>query len=461
MARKKRILAGVVAAILLFGCFSATVSATEVEETDTKVVNIPGSEVDSVYGMQVDSNQIEGWPTGPKIYSEAGIVMDVDSGAILYAKNIDDRHYPASITKVATALVALEEFKMDEIVKVTKDDISFLEYGDAHIGLKPDEEITMWDAMHGMLLASGNEVSHAIGAHYKDGYDAFMVRMNERVKELGCENTHFVNTYGLHDDNHYTSVHDMAIIGSAVFQNETFRQITGTKQHTIPETNITNETRTFQQNHKMLFESRQQYYEYCVGGKTGFTDQALTTLVTFAVKDDMRLVSVVMRTHGGGLNSYVDTRAMMDYAFDHFQKVPVTKENLEIEGVDSLADQAYVVLPQDVSMEQLTMTYEEPKNLGEKTGKVTYTYGETPVGSFGVTITEERYQKIHGLDQVTEKKEEASKKMPVIVKVILGVIIFIVAAYIALVLYVSYKRKQRRKRRQLQRMARRMEREGR
>lgn len=448
---KKRVLSGAMAAAIAIGSMGISTQAANVQE-------IPATEIDSVYNLQVDSNALTGWAQGPQIYSEAGIVMDMDSGAILYAKNIDDQHYPASITKVATALVALQHYSMDEIVTFTWDDVGFLEYGDAHIGIKPDEEVRMEDCMYGMLLASANEVSHAIGAHMDGGFDQFMIVMNQTVQELGCTNTHFTNTYGLHDPEHYTSVRDMAIISSAVFQYEEFRKITSTLQYTIPETNITDEKRTFQQNHKMLREWDDRYYEYCVGGKTGYTDQALTTLVTFATKDDMNLVAVVMRTHGGGNNAYKDTREMLNYAFDNFTKIPVTQEMLANENVASIDADAYVVLPTGIAFDQLEAHYTDPTELGVKTGTVSFTYAGQEVGEMDLTITDEYHNELHGIEEVKkEKKEEKTPELPLILKILIGIIVTVVTAMLALVVFVHYKRQQIKKRRRQRRMQRRRE----
>ena len=448
---KERLISGALALLLTLGSIGINVQAADVKE-------IPASEVDSVYNMQVQSNTWEGWTQGPHIYSESGIVMDVDSGAILYAKNIDDQHYPASITKVMTALVALQNYELDEVVKFTWDNIGFLEYGDAHIGIKPDEEISMEDALFGMLLASANEVSHAIGAHMEGGYEAFLAEMNRVSEEIGCTNSHWMNTHGLHDPEHYTSVHDMAIIGSEVFQYEKFREITGTYQHTIPATNITSETRTFQQNHKMLRDWDYRYYEYCVGGKTGYTDQALTTLVTFASKDGVNLVSVVMRTHGGGNNAYVDSEAMLEYAFNNFTKAPITYDMVATESTESVENDAYVMLPQGMTVDQLTLKVTEPTELGDYTAEAVYYYGENPVGEAEVTITEDRYKEIHNIvDEVEEDESEAEKETPkkqgasIFVKIILGILIVFLLLVAALMGYVVYRRKQIEKRRRLRR----------
>lgn len=446
MRVRNKIVSAILGVMLIFSSLGMCASATETEET-------PDTEV--------SSNEMVDWPQGPSINSEAGIVMDIDSGAILYAKNIDEQHYPASITKIMTALVALENYELDETVKFTWDDIRFLEYGDAHIGIKPDEELTMEDCLYGMLLASANEVSHGIGAHMEGGYEAFLEEMNETASELGCKNSHWMNTHGLHDEQHYTSARDMALIGAAAFQHEDFRKITGTYQHVIPETNITAEKRYVHQNHKMLRDWDSRYYEYCVGGKTGYTDQALSTLVTFATKEDVNLVAVVLKTHGGGNNTYVDTRAMLDFAFDNFAKVPVTKDMIGNKNIAKVEKNACVMLPTGVSTDDLEMNFVAPTEKKDRTGTVFFAYNGLEVGTVNVTITEDYYNEIHGIEDVVETKDEKKIeiKIPFILKLILIIIGVVTALFVGLVLYVAYKRKQIEERRRQRRMEYRRQRE--
>jgi D-alanyl-D-alanine carboxypeptidase len=279
--------------------------------------------------------------------------------------------------------------------------------------------------------------------------------MNEKAKELGCTNSNFVNSHGLHDDNHYTSARDMALIGAAAFKNEDFRRITATKLYTIPETNVTNEKRAFENHHKMLFDWRNQYYEYCVGGKTGYTDKALNTLVTFATKDDVNLVAVVLRTHGSG-NTYVDTRAMLDYAFNNFSKISVTVDTVEGKGLKSVEENAYVMIPTGITFEQLECNVENPTELGDKTGEVSYTYEGQAVGSFEMTITDKYYNELHGIEEKKEEKKEAPAEKPsvllIVLKVLLVVVIIIAVLFIAFLGFVTYRRAQIQKRRKARRM---------
>ena len=452
MKLRNKIVSGAISLILIANSIASIAFAADVNQ-------IPSTEVDSVFNIEVNSNQLTDWPEGPNIYSESGIVMDMDSGAILYAKNIDDQHYPASITKVMTALVALENYQLDETVKFTWDDIGFLEYGDAHIGIKEGEEISMESALYGMLLASANEVSHGIGSHMEGGYETFLEKMNEKSKELGCKNSHWMNTNGLHDEEHYTSARDMALIGAAAFQYEKFREIVSTYQYKIPVTNITAEERFVHQNHKMIRDWDSRYYEYCVGGKTGYTDQALTTLVTFATKEDVNLVAVTLRTHGGGNNAYADTRAMLDYGFNNFSKVPVTEAMIGNEYVSSCEEDAYIMVPASIDESQLKCVLTDPVEKGDKTGTVEFFYEKQSVGKVEVKITEKHYNEIHGI--TTEKKEEKKSYKGVflvlkIVLIIIGVIALLMGTLLG---YVYYKRKKLEEKRRRRRMQQRKQRE--
>lgn len=340
------------------------------------------------YDIKPDTNSIEGWPQGPQIYGHSGIVMDMDSGAVLYEKQADERHYPASITKILTALVALENSVPEDEVYFSEDSVAFMEYGDASIGMTPGEFLSRKDAMYGMLLASANEVSYAIaesvGKLMGGDYNTFIQEMNDRAKELGCTGSNWVNANGLHDEQHYTTARDMALISSAAYQFDEFRTVTQTLEYTIGETNLMKETRTFQQNHKMLWPGNYYYYENCTGGKTGYTDQSRTTLVTMAEKDGLRLVAVILQDDG---DVYVDTQSMFDYAYGNFSKVYLKDQNMP-EEISSYTEEApYVLLPSGVefsSLEKDIVIEDE----ADASGTVTFYYEGQNVGSTEVVLTE-------------------------------------------------------------------------
>lgn len=368
------------------------------EKTEEELIAEEEKERADSYAANINTNGVENWPQGPNVYAGSAVVMDMESGAILFGKNTDVQHYPASITKLLTTLVALENGKLNDKVKFTDDSISFLQYDDAQIGMKSGEELNLEDALYAVLLASANEVSHAVaesvgGQSLGGNYDTFIQKMNERAAELGCTNSHWVNANGLHDDQHYTTAHDMALIASKVYQQEEFRKIMGVLEYKIGPTNLTQEERVFQQNHRMLWPENYYYYEYCTGGKTGYTDQSKTTLVTMADNGEIHLAAVVLYDYG--VDAYIDTKSMLDYVFNNFTKVPIKGKEMS-EDIKQFSDsQAYVVLPKGVEFSQLEKNIILTEN-GIRNGRVTYTYKDQNVGSADIVLTEAGYQKLIG-----------------------------------------------------------------
>lgn len=260
------------------------------------------------------------WPVGPSIVSESAILMDASTGTILYEKEAYTKRYPASITKILTGLIAIENSSLTDKVTFSKDAIYSLETGSTHIGMRPGEILTMKDCLYGLLLASANEVANAIAEHISGSKAEFASLMNSYALSLGCKNTHFANPSGLFDENHYTCCYDMALISRAALANETFRNIDCTKNYVIPATNLVDEKRPISNHHQMLTgyksDFEQYKYEGCIGGKTGYTDIARSTLVTFASRNGMELICVVMKstTH----DQYKDSIALLDFGFNNY-----------------------------------------------------------------------------------------------------------------------------------------------
>lgn len=273
-----------------------------------------------LYFLQIKPQVVQAadyWPEGPEVQSPSVILMEMSTGTVLYEKNSDERNYPASITKIMTTLLALENSDLNEVVTFSDDAINNTEGS----GIYRDygEQMTMEQCLYAVMLNSANECAYAVAEHVGGTVEHFVDMMNEKAAELGCTNTHFANPHGLFDENHYTTAHDMALIAKAAYQNETFRIITGTARYTIPPTNKHDEPTDLQNHNEMLypFKTLKYRYEYCTGGKTGYTDIARSTLVTYAEKDGMSLVCVVMHTESP--NQWTDSRNLFDYAFDNFQ----------------------------------------------------------------------------------------------------------------------------------------------
>ena len=191
-----------------------------------------------LYFLQIKPQVVQAadyWPEGPEVQSPSVILMEMSTGTVLYEKNSDERNYPASITKIMTTLLALENSDLNEVVTFSDDAINNTEGS----GIYRDygEQMTMEQCLYAVMLNSANECAYAVAEHVGGTVEHFVDMMNEKAAELGCTNTHFANPHGLFDENHYTTAHDMALIAKAAYQNETFRIITGTARYTIPPTN--------------------------------------------------------------------------------------------------------------------------------------------------------------------------------------------------------------------------------
>ena len=441
--------------------FSESVDVVEVEKTAEELA---AEEKNTQYETTADTNSLAGWPQGPNVCAASAIVMDMDSRAILYAKKADEAHYPASITKLLTTLVALENGDLSDTITFSEDSINILSWDDAHIGMKPGEQISLNDALYAVLLASANEVSYAVaenvGTKMGGGYETFIQEMNDRAVELGCTGSHWVNPNGLHDDQHYTTAHDMAVIASAVYQREEFRTIMKSLEYRIPPTNLTDVERVFQQNHKMLWEGNDYYYEYCTGGKTGYTDQSGTTLVTMADNGTLRLAAVVLVDYG--VDAYTDTRAMMDYVFNNFSKVSL-KEQKTSEYIESFEDKdAHVVLPAGITFSQVECELisdkdgisEKKSGAKERQGTAVYTYQGQEVGRAEVILAKEFFKSKETGTTDSEKQDTAEKKKSPfwIWFLAIGATVFGIAVlFYCYLQYLRRERARRRRRRQRRR----------
>lgn len=344
------------------------------------------------------------WPSGPSVHADAAIVMEATTGLILYEKNITTAYYPASITKVMTALLALENCSLGEVVTMS-DAAEHNVYG-SRIGLVSGEQVLLKDALYGMLLESANEVSYAIAEHVaaKVNHTAgslaeFAALMNQRAEQLGCVNSHFTNSHGLHEEEHYTCAYDMALIGRAAVAFPEFRKIAGTRTYTIPATNK-NVARPLANHHRFIRKTLD--YAPAFAGKTGGTTEALTTLITFAEKDGLTLIAVVLHVDTA-LHAYEDTQTILDFGFQNYSVYSI--ENTELnsdtdfpslfaqtpsfaagfEPLIRIGKNANVVLPKSANFSDATRTIEytpvEEFVHGENIiGKITYRYGGKIIG---------------------------------------------------------------------------------
>lgn len=340
------------------------------------------------------------WPKlSEEITAGAAILMDVDTGTILYKKNINTPYYPASITKILTTLIAVENSRMDEKVTFSRDSV----YKTEGSGIWRDvgEVMTMEQCLYAVMLESANECAYAVAEHISGSMSKFVKLMNEKAKSIGCKSSRFMNPHGLPDEKHYVTAKDMALIAKAAYENETFRSICGTKRYTIPPTNKHSESTYMVNHHKMLYpkDTDAYLYDYCIGGKTGYTNAAGNTLVTYAQKDGMTLLAVIL--NGSSPQYWNETRALFDFGFENFNLCNVSEyfeadESYEEEKYDTLNTndpyaqidpQARIILPKTVNFNKAVMKIHYDNLPDGVLAQLKYTYGKRSIGTADIIRT--------------------------------------------------------------------------
>lgn len=266
------------------------------------------------------------WPTDTGIQSEAGIVMDMDSGAVIFAQNIHEQEIPASITKLLTALVVIENCSnLDAPVTFSHDAVYNVESGSGNkLNLAEGDVLSVRDCLYVMLLQSSNQAANALAEYVGGSRSGFVDMMNRKAAQLGCGESHFANPSGLNDDSQRTSAYDMALIARAAYHNPALLKISSTTKASIPPTANNPNGRTFSMEHKLLVtedKNNENYYPDAIAGKTGWTSKAGQTLVTYAKRGDRGQIAVTLKstqkTH------YSDTKTIMDFGFSKFKNVSV------------------------------------------------------------------------------------------------------------------------------------------
>lgn len=397
---------------------------------------------------KVDVKAADYWPDAPETLSPSVILMEESTGTILYEKNSDEAHYPASITKIMTTLLALENGNLSDMVTFSDDAINNTE--GSGIARDYGEQMTLEQCLYGVMLESANECAYAVAEHVGGTVENFVDMMNAKAKELGCTNTHFANPHGLQDENHYTTAHDMALIAQAAYQNETFRIIIGTKMYTIPPTNKHAEETVLRNHHDMLCTyhnaNRKYLYPYCVGGKTGYTATANSTLVTYAEKDGMTLICVVMNTQSP--NQFIDTVNLFDYAFDNFQVLNVAENDTDYSAettvdngnMDNIAPfveldkDAVIVLPKTAEFSDTSSSVEYNDSDPEIAGSITYTYAGRNVGKADIKTTGVVVEG-YAFDNESTEEEEQEAVSTVQVKPIVVVLLIVAVILLGVLLF--------------------------
>ncbi len=337
----------------------------------------------------------------PSVYSPACILIDADSGKILYSKNANTKMYPASTTKIMTAILTLENCKLDDVAIASHNAVYSIPYGYSVATIQEGEELTIEQLLNVLLIPSANDAAVVLAEHIAGSVEAFSDMMNSKAVELGCKNTHFVNPNGIHDEEHYSTAYDLALIGKYAMQFDTFRTIVQKTSYSLPKTNkYDKEDRLFNTTNDLIKKNYSSsptnyYYQYATGAKTGYTDAAKSCIVATATKDDISLIAVVLHsgTTAEGLSQRaLDCKTLFEYGFNNYsiksiaekdsvaEQISVKNSTKETESLDLLySDDLSGLVPDDVDISTIAPNIKLTENLsapileGTNLGTITYT----------------------------------------------------------------------------------------
>ena len=369
----------------------------------------------------IESNSISGWPAGPVVTAESAILMEAETGTVLYAKGIHKQRYPASTTKILTALLAYENSSLDEIVTFSREDVFGIPRDSNHIAMDVGDTLTMELCLNALLIRSANEVAYAMAAHVGGSWDNFADMMNARAKELGAVDSNFVNPNGLPNTEHVTSAYDLAMIGRAFFANDYLCKITLSPRLIVPK-----EKGDLVEINKMPMIPTGEYsYEYVIGCKTGYTDSARYTMITCAEKNGMRLIAVVLNDEKPMYCE--DTIALFEYGFNNFDKINVSQaetkydidniglfyDNAEIFGptqpILALNKEDSVVIPKTIDFGDLKSEISYNTGVPGQAAQITYSYHDVTVGTASIDLVKDS-KNAYSFESEEKSPEEGDKE---------------------------------------------------
>ncbi len=403
----------------------------------------------------------------PDLVATAAIVMDVESGQILYEKNAYEQRYPASITKIMTTLLAIENnVNFDETISMTENAVWGIDRDSTNIGLDVGEKVTIRDLIYATMVKSANECAYALAEIVGGDVNSFADMMNAKAKELGCENTHFVTPNGLHDDNHYTCAYDMALITRAALQYDQFREIAGTMSYTVPPTNLSEDAIELWNGNKMILPASEYYYEYCEGGKNGYTTKANNTLVTYSKKGDLELICVVLDVDGKAY-TFSDSEALYNYCYNNYSYYyPLSNftfderdtniesdnhilanyyNNLNHDMIDLVVDPDFHILVNNsmdvtqIKQENTLYNKAEDNILGE----ISFTYDDKPLGTTYITSSTPSLSSTMG-NKETKKKTSIWSVIKKIFKIIFIILICLALLFVIYMIIITILRNKRK-----------------
>ncbi|MEE0945146.1 MAG: D-alanyl-D-alanine carboxypeptidase family protein [Clostridia bacterium] len=359
---------------------------------------------------EIHTEEVIETKTFPEPRAKAALLFDLKGGRVIYENNASERNYPASVTKIMTALLALEKGNLTDVVTVSDNALADITYLHSKIGLKSGEQMTLENLLTGLLVASANDAANVIAEYISGDIQSFVALMNQKASELGMTNTHFANPHGFHDDNHYTTAADISIMAREALKNSKFCELVKIKTIKLPATNLSEERMLSSTNHLISrYRNTFHYYPYATGVKTGATDEAGNCLVSTAEKNGMSLMSIVLGCENADQKenaySFVDSKAMFEYVFENYKSVTlattsdIISDSKVYEAKDSTrvalspSKDIIMLLPKDYLEENIIKDIKPAENIsapiekGVNLGSATYTYKDANgISTFAVQV---------------------------------------------------------------------------
>ena len=397
-------------------------------------------------------------------FAKSALLMDMHSGRVLYSKNLDERVFPASTTKIMTGILAIENANMEDTVSAPYEALKDITLEDSQMGVLVGENLTVEQLIKSTLIYSANDSANVLAVHIGGSIDNFVEMMNRKAQELGMTNTHFANTCGMHDDDHYTTARDLAILAKYAMRNDTFREIVRMPIYKIPPTNKYMMERILVNTNLFLGTSRSTYHYYppAIGIKTGHTSQSGYCLVSAAAYDNMEFLAIVMgcpdEDTGEQAYSYIDSKTLFEFGFNNYMyqdiakvgditadsKVYEAKNDMRV-AVTVESDLSALIPKQDGSKDNIRIVTDMPEQInapvskGDALGTISYYYNDVPIASSTLIATQDI------------ERNELLHIFHIIIRILTSPFFFVpVIMLIFILLFAKHKKKKRERQKRIQ-----------
>lgn len=406
--KKTKVLSLLLAVFLLLSSLTLPLFAVDAETAeDPEQTQSDGADA-AAADDSVPEDQLLSSRTSFSVAAKAALLVDLNTGRTVYEQDADERIYPASLTKIMTCLLALENGNLSDVVTVSASALEDLDIDSSVAGLQVGEQMTLENLLYCMMVVSGNDACNVIAEHIAGSITDFVRMMNQRAYELGCLNTHFSNPHGLHDENHYTTARDLSIITQAALKSENFRQIVDTYEYQLPDDNVRQNIPKLKTTNMLIYRSMSNslYYSRAHGIKTGYTSQAGRCVISEATGDGLDLLGIVCGAATTILDSgdllmenFTECARLFDYGFDNYSYLPIMSPLYPVDqvkinnsaGAEAVAvapqDEIKVLLPNDYDPDKLVTdiqlnsdSVDAPVREGDVLGSATVTYAGEILG---------------------------------------------------------------------------------